>query len=312
MVSLHTKGSAAPALRLVSTRPDVVEAANGQLVGKSKGVAAVLVQSEDGTVLDFLHVWVSPPTRIELHGRGADGSNLGALGDSVELLAGESLYVQPHAYVDAQEMLGEADGSWTVDPPLAEVLHTGKPGARRLLAKMPGEATIKVATLGLEATVRLVVHETPVARVKLDPSSLPPPPPPGFGAVPPAGPSPPTVGAPGATAPDATGLLDPWSAKSGHGPKPGDAPPTAGGPKPGGAAGKPPAAKPAHDDDTVDPWTRSKKDPGAGKNGTAHKKDGSSKGKGTKSDGKQKGSKTDAKAKSKAKGSEHKNEEATW
>jgi hypothetical protein len=45
MVSLRMRGSAAPSLRLVSTRPDVVEAANGLLIGKSKGVAAVLVQS---------------------------------------------------------------------------------------------------------------------------------------------------------------------------------------------------------------------------------------------------------------------------
>jgi hypothetical protein len=311
-VTLHSKGSGSPLLRLLSTRPDVVEADGGVLTGKGKGVAAVLVANDDGVVLDFLHVSVSAPTRLELHGLGADGSSLGVLSATVELLVGEGLYLQPHAYVEAQELLGDADGTWTVDPPIADVLRTGKPDLRRLLAKEPGQAAVKVSTLGLESSLRLVVHEAPTARVKLAPGSLPSPaplgacfPPPAAGAgSTPTGPGPgqPRASTPGSGAADAGELYDPWSTKGAQLPKPPVPPPPATDPKSPGAAG---AGGPPKDPGA------GKKEPPGSKSGTPHKKEGQ-KGKGSKPDGKAKG-KPDGKAKGKSdgkpKGSDHKSEE---
>ena len=289
-VTVRMRGSAAPSLRLVSTRPDVLEAANGVLIGKAKGVAAVLVASEDGTVLDFLHVWVNAPTRLELHGVTPDGSNLGTLGDSVDLLAGESLTVQPHAYLDAQELLGEADGTWVVEPPIAEVLHTGKPGTRRLLAKEPGQASVKITMLGLDVSLRLVVHEVPTPVVKLAPGSV-------VLALPPAMPPPVNTGAaPGAPGAPNGELIDPWRKKGEPGGKGPAGPPPGQGSKTEGTGKKAPGSGPG----------ANPKDPNATKGGPTHKKDAPGKGKGSKTDAKGKGSKTDGKTKS----ATHKSKEA--
>jgi hypothetical protein len=122
---------------------------------------------------------------------------------------------------------------------------------------------------------------------------------------------PPTAGVPGGATPASGELLNPWGSAGGPGPKPAGAQPPAGAQKPTEGGGKTPATKSGHDA-TIDPWKSGKKDPAAGKNGTSHKKEGASKGKGSKNDGKQKGAKNDGKAKGKTKGSEHKNGEATW
>ncbi len=150
-------GSGGLPVQLVAARPDVLSAQGHRLTGTGPGVSAVLVRTEDGAVLDFVHLWVVAPTHIALEMLGADRRRQGELLDTVELAVGESLRVRPLLYAGNQELAGTADTEWTVAAGIAEVLRDGDPTRRRLIARTPGRTTVTVAALGLESTFELVV-----------------------------------------------------------------------------------------------------------------------------------------------------------
>ena len=139
--------------------PDVVDEEHGKLVGKAPGVAAVLISMDDGTVIDFNHLWVKKPTRLELHAIGADGSDLGERSGVMELLVGDDLRLLPRIYANTQRLMGRAAADWQITPPIATVLREGASDRRRLVALRPGKATLTITTLGLRSSLQLVVHD---------------------------------------------------------------------------------------------------------------------------------------------------------
>jgi hypothetical protein len=100
----------------------------------------VLITTDDGSIVDFVHVWVAPVTRITLARR--DGDRIaGALG----LAVGEDVTLAPTLWNHAQRLSGDADVTWTVsDQSVISVLRDGSIG-RRLRARGPGKATVTVA-----------------------------------------------------------------------------------------------------------------------------------------------------------------------
>lgn len=152
-VSTEIAGSSTPNLRLESAEPAVLAVEDGALVAKSAGTSAVLISTDDGSVVDFVHVWVAPVTQITLARR--DGERItGSLG----LAVGEDITLVPSLFNGAQKLAGDSAAVWTVDKegPLA-ILQDGSSDRRRLRARAPGKTKVTVALGAAQASVDVEV-----------------------------------------------------------------------------------------------------------------------------------------------------------
>lgn len=152
-VSASIDGTTTPNLRLESAVPEILAIEDGAFVGKKPGASAVLITTDDGSVIDFVHVWVSPITKITLAKRDGD-----RIGGSIGLAVGEDVTLEPALWFGAQRLAGEADVTWTPsDDAVISVLHDGSTARRRVRARAPGKSTITVALGDARTTVQLEV-----------------------------------------------------------------------------------------------------------------------------------------------------------
>ena len=152
-VSTEIAGTATPNLRLESAEPDVLAVEGGALIAKHAGTSAVLISTDDGSVVDFMHVWVAPVTQITLSRR--DGERIaGAIG----LAVGEDVTLVPALFNGAQRLAGTSAAVWsaTSTGPIA-ILQDGASDRRRLRARAPGKTTITVALGDAKTTVDVEV-----------------------------------------------------------------------------------------------------------------------------------------------------------
>ncbi|MEJ7604162.1 MAG: hypothetical protein WKG01_40230 [Kofleriaceae bacterium] len=152
-VATELAGTTTPNLRLESADPTVVAVEDGALVAKRQGASAVLISTDDGSIVDFVHVWVAPVTKITLARR--DGDRIaGAIG----LAIGEDLTIQPALWNGAQRLSGDGDAVWTVsNASTLSVLHDGSSDRRRLRARTAGKTTVTVAIGEAQASVEIEV-----------------------------------------------------------------------------------------------------------------------------------------------------------
>ena len=154
-VSTDIAGTTTPNLRLESAAPDVLALEGGALVAKRAGASAVLISTDDGSVVDFVHVWVAPITEISLARRDGD-----RLSNSIGLAVGEDITLAPTLWNGAQKLAGDADVEWTSSNEAAiVVLRDGSVDRRRVRARAPGKAMLTVA-LG-DAKAAIVVEVVP-------------------------------------------------------------------------------------------------------------------------------------------------------
>ena len=153
-VSAAIDGTTTPNLRLESAVPEIVAVTeDGALVGKQAGSSAVLITTDDGSVVDFIHVWVSPITRLTLARR--DGDRIGA---GISLAVGEDVTLEPTLWFGAQRLSGDADITWTAtDDKVISVMRDGSTNRRRLRARAPGKSTVTVALGDAQTTVAFEV-----------------------------------------------------------------------------------------------------------------------------------------------------------
>lgn len=152
-VSTELAGTTTPNLRLESAAPDIVAVEDGALVGRKAGASAVLISTDDGSVVDFVHVWVAPITKITLARR--DGERIA---NTIALAIGEDVTLVPALWNGAQRLSGEGDVQWSVDTGAAiAILRDGSPDRRRLRARAPGKATVTVALGDITTVVDLEV-----------------------------------------------------------------------------------------------------------------------------------------------------------
>ena len=154
-VAAEMAGTSTPNLRLESAAPDVLAVEAGTLVAKHAGTSAVLISTDDGSVVDFVHVWVAPVTQISLARRDGD-----RLSGTIGLAVGEDLTIAPALWNGAQRLAGDADLAWTSSNDTAlTVLRDGSTDRRRVRARAPGMAKLTVA-LG-DATTSIDVEVVP-------------------------------------------------------------------------------------------------------------------------------------------------------
>ena len=152
-VATEIAGTSTPNLRLESAEPAVLAVEDGALVAKGAGTSAVLISTDDGSIVDFVHVWVAPVTEIKLAKR--DGERIaGAIG----LAVGEDITLVPSLFNGAQKLAGDSGATWTVDSPsVLSVLQDGSSDRRRLRARAPGKTKVTVSLGEAKATVDLEV-----------------------------------------------------------------------------------------------------------------------------------------------------------
>ena len=161
-VSTEIPGTTSPNLRLESAAPDVLAVEDGALVGRKSGVSAVLISTDDGSVIDFVHVWVAPVTKVTLARR--DGERING---AIALAVGEDLTLVPALWNGAQKLSGDSDVQWLETAPAGGVLapapaplailRAGSTDRRRLRARKPGKATLVVAIGDAKASVDIEV-----------------------------------------------------------------------------------------------------------------------------------------------------------
>jgi hypothetical protein len=152
-VSAEIAGSTTPTLRLESAAPDVIAVEDGALVARTSGASAVLISTDDGSVVDFIHVYAAPVTRVTLARR--DGDRIaGAIG----LAVGEDVTLVPALWSNAQRLGGDADAEWkSSNEGAVSVLRDGSSDRRRLRARAPGKSKVTVSVGGAQATVDVEV-----------------------------------------------------------------------------------------------------------------------------------------------------------
>jgi hypothetical protein len=152
-VSTGVAGTTTPNLHLLSSLPDVLAVEDGALVAKQPGASAVLISTDDGSVVDFVHMWAAPVTRITLTKR--DGDRIGA---AIGLTVGEDLTLQPALWNGPQRLMGEGQVTWTSSNEGAlALLRDGSTDRRRLRARAPGKTTITVALGAATTSVEIEV-----------------------------------------------------------------------------------------------------------------------------------------------------------
>lgn len=152
-VSTEIAGTSTPNLVLESSNRDVLEVRDGALVGVGAGTSAVLISTDDGSVVDFMHIWVAPVTDIVFARR--DGERIT---DSLGLVVGEDVSVIPSLFHNAQKLAGQPGVAWSVDNEASlAILADGVGDRRRLVARAPGKATVTVAIGDATANVEVEV-----------------------------------------------------------------------------------------------------------------------------------------------------------
>jgi hypothetical protein len=152
-VSTDVAGTTTPNLRLESADPGILEVAGNALVARQAGTSAVLISTDDGSVVDFVHMWVAPVSTVTVARR--DGERIAG---PIALAVGEDVTLEPALWNGAQRLAGAADVAWTAssDAQIA-ILRDGSPDRRRLKARAPGKSTITIALGEAHTTVDVEV-----------------------------------------------------------------------------------------------------------------------------------------------------------
>src|SRR5258706_5052906 len=98
-VSTEVAGTSTPNLRLESAAPDVLAVDGGALVAKQSGTSAVLISTDDGSVVDFVHIWVAPVSALTVARR--DGERIAG---PIALAVGEDVTLEPALWNGAQRL----------------------------------------------------------------------------------------------------------------------------------------------------------------------------------------------------------------
>jgi hypothetical protein len=142
-LDVQLRGAGAPSVHFEAADPTVLSAEGGALEGRAPGMTAVLVTTDDGTVLDFVHVWVKAPTSVDLSAREAQSSR--RVRGRVDLFVDEVLDLEAAVSGEGQPLAGDLPLEWRVDGSAVALLDAGAPSRRRLVAAAPGTSRLTVS-----------------------------------------------------------------------------------------------------------------------------------------------------------------------
>jgi hypothetical protein len=157
LARLETGGAAVPPAALIAADEEVIKVAGNQLTGAAPGMSAVLLLDEDGVALDFFHIFVAEPDRLELHRLGGVGAGSEIDGD-LELLVGDELTLGAVPYRGPQRLVGSGASVWSSSSAAAAVLADGSADRRRLVARGEGIVEITVESMGVARSLTVAIY----------------------------------------------------------------------------------------------------------------------------------------------------------
>jgi len=168
-VEFRVLGSSGPPLQLESTDEQVLKVTGAATVQAfAPGLAGLLFVGPDDAVMDFLHVWVERAEELRIQRYSPTGTLLGQVQPEVTLLVGDEVLVAVEPYSRAQPLLGVYEMERSVEP-VGEEAGDEEPeqvlaivpdpvgGLYRVVARAPGQVTVRFAALELEAVWQVEV-----------------------------------------------------------------------------------------------------------------------------------------------------------
>lgn len=151
VLDFTASGSTGPAVSLAAADTSVLVVDGNEVAAVAEGMSALLFLGEAGKALDFLHTWVAPPDELRILAYSRNGDLLGQVLDRVTLLVGDEVLVSAEPFKGAQPLLGNFVLEREIEGDAAIVVPDAVGGLYRLVARAPGEATVTLSGLGLEA-----------------------------------------------------------------------------------------------------------------------------------------------------------------
>lgn len=157
-VRITARGVGSPKMTLEAARSDVLAVEGAALVGKAPGWSSVLFVNEDGLVMDFVTLAVTPAERIEIYRLNDAGSaESSPLPAKIQLAPGDDFEIAVKPFSGATRLLGELDATWRLDQDIVTALDTGRPASRRLRVKAAGTTKLTIDAGGFTKTIDLEV-----------------------------------------------------------------------------------------------------------------------------------------------------------
>lgn len=157
-IRIDSGGSGTAVLELLAADPDVIAVTGHQVTGVRPGMSAVLViEKTTGSVVDFFHLFVAEPDRLELARLGGVGAGADLAGD-LELLEGDEVTLGVIAFRGPQRLVGTGDVSWSVEGDAVRLLSDGNPDRQRMVARTAGTATVSIDSMGMTQTLAITVY----------------------------------------------------------------------------------------------------------------------------------------------------------
>lgn len=155
---VDTAGSSTPVTELLAADEAVIKVTGNQITGLAPGMSAVLALDEGQRVVDFFHLFVAEPDRLEMVRLGGIGAGPDLEGE-VELLVGDELDLGVVPYRGPQRLVGTGAMVWSAEGDAATLLADGNMERRRLVARNPGIAEVSVQMMGLTCTLEIIVYK---------------------------------------------------------------------------------------------------------------------------------------------------------
>ena len=155
-VAVHPQpGGEAVATKLDVVDPTIAQLADGRLLAVGAGVTAVLIEADDGSVVDFTHLSTAQPQRISIHLGVAPNVDTRDLSGDVVVAPSSEVALTLFVQSDSQKLGGEFGEAWTIDNP--EFVLAVSPGVVVVHTPAQGTGHLSVSALGFAQDINLEV-----------------------------------------------------------------------------------------------------------------------------------------------------------
>jgi len=152
-------GTSGPPTVVESADPTVLRVESGaRLKAVGAGASAILFVGPDKAVIDFIHLWVQPPTELRVVRYTPQGTALGRVLPSFKLLVKDEILVAVEPYANGQPLLGNFELQRKLQGTSVAIVPDSISGWYRIVARAPGTTEINFVALGLSAPLTVEVE----------------------------------------------------------------------------------------------------------------------------------------------------------
>lgn len=157
-IQLNTASTPPPTL-LRAGDQDVLRTDGRRVLGVGPGLSALLVQTPDGVVVDFFHIWVGAVSNLQVTAADAQGTALPPAQMGVTLHVGEEVTLTVTPFANSQQLLGRFPLEVLTDSGAA--VATVDANANRVFLTGVTAGTVQVSLNALEQTSTFTVVVLP-------------------------------------------------------------------------------------------------------------------------------------------------------